>query len=102
MFAKYESISKEKKMIKEEKNYHYQQKLDALETELGQSKQVQTFLNRIVEVIVPRMQDLLDQPIHEQNKEKTDYVFEVLQSCEIDFRTCKKSNKILKEVNNEF
>lgn len=65
MFAKYESISKEKKMIKEEKNYHYQQKLDALEAELEQAKQVQTFFNRIVEVIIPRMQDLLDQPIHE-------------------------------------
>lgn len=99
MFAKYESLSKEKKGVKDEKSVYYQRKLDAIEQELRQTKFTATFAERVIDQIVPRLLDLIDQPLGE--KEKFDFAFEVLQTCENDFRTCKKSNIILKEINSE-
>ena len=99
MFAKYENLSKEKKGVKDEKSVYYQRKLDALEQELRQTKFTATFAERVIDQIVPRLLDLIDQPLGE--KEKFDFAFEVLQTCENDFRTCKKSNVILKEINSE-
>jgi len=57
--------------------------------------------DRIVETIVPRIQDLLDHPVLssasgfsglQKDKDRMDYLFDVMQACENEFRTCKKSN----------
>ncbi len=99
MLGKYEAATKDKKIMQEEKSYYFQRKVDALEAELKQSKQLVKFAGGVVDVIVPRLKDLLEHSI--PAKDRIEYAYEVLQSAETEFRLAKKSNLILQERTNE-
>jgi hypothetical protein len=60
MFAKFENVAKASKVMKEEKSYYYERKIQQLEAELQSLSQLQDFVQRVTEIVVPRMQDLLE------------------------------------------
>lgn len=100
MFAKFDSVIKEKKVMKEEKSYYYQRRVDALEQQLRDTETAVQFADRVADVIVPRMQALLEGQVKE-SRLKSDFAFDVLQQCESEFRTCRKQCQIMKEINAE-
>ena len=55
MLAKYEAVSKEKKVMQEEKSYYFQRKVDALNTELKLAKLSVKFADRVIDGVVPRL-----------------------------------------------
>ena len=61
MLAKYETVSKDKKIMQEEKNYYFQRKVDALEQELKQQKHLVKFADKVIQSIAPKIHDLLEQ-----------------------------------------
>lgn len=63
MLSKYEAATKDKKIMQEEKSYYYQRKIDALESEAKHSKPLVKFADRVIDVIIPRMRDILAQEV---------------------------------------
>ena len=63
LFTKYENVSKERKIMQEEKNFYFQRKLDQLEQENFSMKETQRAAERIIQELVPNMSDMLDRPI---------------------------------------
>ena len=63
MLAKYEAVSKEKKVMQEEKSYYFQRKVDALDTELRLAKLSVKFADRVIDGVVPRFQDMFESPV---------------------------------------
>ena len=55
MLAKYEAVSKEKKVMQEENSYYFQRKVDALDTELRLAKLSVKFADRVIDGVVPRL-----------------------------------------------
>lgn len=88
LFAKFDSVIKEKKVMKEEKSYYYQRRVDQLEQQLQSCDAAVQFTDRVLEVIVPRMQALLESG--GTRGKGVDQALEVLQQCESEFRTSKK------------
>ena len=99
MLSKYEAATKDKKIMQEEKSYYYQRKIDALESEAKQSKPLVKFADRVIDVIIPRIRDILEQNLVQG--ERIENAYEVLQNAESELRNTKKSNQILRERTNE-
>ena len=74
MLSKYEAVSKEKKIMQEEKIYYFQRKVDALEHELKQQKGFVKFAEKVIQNIVPRLNDLLEQQIEREDKVEQAYL----------------------------
>ena len=74
LFAKYENVSKERKIMQEEKNFYFQRKLDQLEQENFQMKETQRSAERIIHELIPNISDMLDRPII-QSHELSEYYF---------------------------
>ena len=102
LFNKYDTVSKERKVMQEEKNFYFQRKLDQLEQENFSMKETQRAAERIMHEIVPNLSNLLDRPlIHSQELSEYYFARQVLEQIEIEHRTLKKAHSILQERNNE-
>ena len=74
LFIKYENVSKERKIMQEEKNFYFQRKLDQLEQENFQMKETQRSAERIIKELIPNISDMLDRPII-QSHELSEYYY---------------------------
>ena len=70
-----------------------------MESDAKHSKPLVKFADRVIDVIVPRMRDILAQEVVQG--EGIENAYEVLQSAENELRSLKKSNMILRERTNE-
>ena len=102
LFAKYESVSKEKKVMQEEKNFYFQRKVDQLEHENAQMKDITRQAERLFNENIPRLGELLERQVAQQ-EELSDYIFarQVLEMVEIEYRSLKKAHAVLLERNLE-
>ena len=87
LFSKYETASKERKIMQEEKNFYFQRKLDQLEQENFAMKETQRAAERIIQEQVPALGAMLDRPIL-QSHELSEYYYarQVLEQVEVEFR----------------
>ena len=60
LFAKYDSVSKDKKVMQEEKSFYFQRKLDQLEQENAHMKEITRQAERLFQETVPRLGELLE------------------------------------------
>ena len=74
LFSKYDAVSKERKVMQEEKNFFFQRKLDALEQENFTMKETNRAAERIIHEIIPNLVNLLDRPMS-HNKELSEYYY---------------------------
>lgn len=104
LFQKYESVSKENKVMNEEKNFYFQRRLEQLEAENDAMKETIIQINIIVKEFVPRLSSLTGVSIKGERVsiETTggagfEYVKQVLEKVEEEFRINKKENTHLKD-----
>ena len=102
LFAKYDTVSKERKIMQEEKNFYFQRKVDQLEQENFSMKETNRAAERIIHEIIPQLGQLLERPMA-QNRELSEYFHarQVLEQVEIEWRTLKKSQITLQDRNTE-
>ena len=74
LYTKYETVSRERKVMQEEKNFYFQRKLDQLEQENMNMKENVKIAERIIHEIIPSLSQLLERPLM-QNQELSDYYF---------------------------
>ena len=63
LFSKFENANKEKKIMKEEKEYYYERKLDQFETQNEQLQNQVLSTDRITRDLIPRLGQMLDRPL---------------------------------------
>lgn len=102
LFNKYEAVSKDKKVMQEEKSFYFQRKLDQLEQENASMKEATRQADRLFHENVPRMADLLDRGLA-QDENVSDYIYarQVLEMVEIEYRGLKKAHAVLMDRNAE-
>ena len=91
LFNKYETVSKERKIMQEEKNFYFQRKLDQLEQENFSMKESSRAAERIMHELIPNLADLLDRPIR-RDTELSEYYYgrQVLEQLEVEFKAARK------------
>ena len=79
---KYETAVKQLEAMEQEKVYYYERKVDSLDKEVHNLKQVQRFYQKVSSILVPKFNDHLERSMPMQDCE-AEYSFRVLEMGEI-------------------
>jgi len=82
--------------MEQEKVYYYERKVESLDNEVQNLKQVQRFYQKVNNLLIPKFYDLLEKSVTKKDCEE-EYSFAILEKSEAQMRSMAKNLQTYQE-----